>query len=631
MSGTATTTASANVLTFSPSPAWTTLGSGLYTTTITIASLGVTSATVTVKLQVNDAAPSLTVRGGVNVLNPVPYVAGGTAPSMSITLVSSDGLPIAFTATASSPVTPEGVSSGWLSPASQTGIAYSWGTTISYTASSAALTQAQAGDVLGATITITPTGGAAFNVPLNIVVGAPVATVTAVTPSTVPVISGTVAPGAVTLVVKGTNFISTTGAQKTKVFVGTTQMLPENVTVLSSQYLTVSIPYDSTGGVFKTASSTAFAIGVANGASPTAPVGATVPVAVTAAPIINTITSASSFVEPVGTANPKAAPYDILSIFGANFCPLCTGSNSVVVGAPDTTYYRYPTFLSPDPSATSPHKITVTFSKPGTPATTLPGYLLFATSSQINVLVPGAISTLATSSVVNVQVAYDTLTPAATANTSAVFPLAYVTTNPGIFTISSNGQGSGAITDATTFALNTSDAPAAPGDTVAIFMTGLGIPDSTGTNIATGSPTYGTNCLAPLGAAGTNSAAPTGYLGTVLTPASVTTGPYNPGASYVAPSWTSIDGAVIRSALLQGNYAPCYVSASLPTVTIGGAAATVLSAGFVADSIAGLYQVNVTVPTPTDTPTYSSGSPQQYQVIVTKGSASQGAVTMWVD
>src|SRR5262245_13291209 len=53
MSGTATTTASANVLTFAVSPAWTTLGSGLFTTTVTIASLGNTSATVTVQLQIN--------------------------------------------------------------------------------------------------------------------------------------------------------------------------------------------------------------------------------------------------------------------------------------------------------------------------------------------------------------------------------------------------------------------------------------------------------------------------------------------------------------------------------------------------------------------------------------------------
>jgi hypothetical protein len=86
VSGIATTTASANVLTFSASPAWTTLGSGYYTTTATIASLGVTSATVTVHLQVNDATPTLGVQGSVNILNPVGYTLGGSAPTMSITV-----------------------------------------------------------------------------------------------------------------------------------------------------------------------------------------------------------------------------------------------------------------------------------------------------------------------------------------------------------------------------------------------------------------------------------------------------------------------------------------------------------------------------------------------------------------
>ncbi len=84
-------------------------------------------------------------------------------------------------------------------------------------------------------------------------------------------------------------------------------------------------------------------------------------------------------------------PIDILSIFGTNFCPLCTGTNSVLVAAPDAVFFRFPTFLSPDGGT---HKITVTFSKPGSATTLLPGYLLFATDNQINVLVPGALATL---------------------------------------------------------------------------------------------------------------------------------------------------------------------------------------------------------------------------------------------
>ena len=101
----------------------------------------------------------------------------------------------------------------------------------------------------------------------------------------------------------------------------------------------------------------------------------------------------------------------------------------------------------------------------------------------------------------------------------------------------SNGQGQGAITDASTFILNSVTAGATPFSVtpatgiVAIFMTGMGVPNSVGTNVATGSPTYGTNCLAPIGVVGTSSVAPTGYMGTVNTPffASVTGTGYSAG------------------------------------------------------------------------------------------------------
>jgi hypothetical protein len=212
-----------------------------------------------------------------------------------------------------------------------------------------------------------------------------------------------------------------------------------------------------------------------------------------------------------------------------------------------------------------------------------------------------------------------------------------VAVNPGIFTIAASGQGQGAITDGVSFALNSSAAPgnlyvngSTVGGTAAIFMTGLGVPTSVGTNVFTSSPTYFTNCLAPIGVVGTSSVAPTGYMGTVNTPffASVTGTGYSPASGYVVPAWTSIDGAVINPAILQGNYAPCFAT-SYPTVTIGGASATVLSAGFVAGSVTGLYQINVEVPNPLA----SLGSPpQQYPVVVTVASvASQTGVTMWVN
>ncbi len=71
MAGTADTTASDNVLTFSVSPGWTTLGAGLSTTTVNLVSTGNTGTSITVTLEVQSATPTLVVKGGVNTLNPV--------------------------------------------------------------------------------------------------------------------------------------------------------------------------------------------------------------------------------------------------------------------------------------------------------------------------------------------------------------------------------------------------------------------------------------------------------------------------------------------------------------------------------------------------------------------------------
>jgi uncharacterized protein (TIGR03437 family) len=653
LSGTAST--STQNITFQVAGGWTSLNSGLNTTTILL-TCGTCTANVTftVNLEVQAATPTLQVRGGPNVLNPVSYQSGGSsALTLSLTLVSSSGLPLAFTVGAVSNATPGTVAggtapSGWLTinAGSAAGIAYSWGTTIYFTVSAGALTNSSPGDYDTGTITITPAGQTAITVPLNIAVSAGAPAVTSTSPTLVPLLTSPVAPGFINFVLKGTGFVSTTGAQKTKVFYGTTallctnQVLTDYVTVLSSNYLQVTVPYTAAGIPFATSGATAFVIGVANGASPVIATS-TATIGVTSAPIISGITSASSFVEAASGTNPNVAPYDIISIFGTNFCPLCTGTNSILIGAPDTTYFRYPLFVSPDGGT---HKVSVTFSKPGAATTLLSGYLLFATNTQINVAVPGGLATLqgATSpsvGLVNVQVGYDTVQPGLAANSSVVSPVAYILQDPGIFTIASSGQGQGAIVDATTFALNSATAPAIGAtSTVAIFMTGMGTPDSVGTNVVTGSPVWSTNCLAPLGVAGTSSVAPTGYMGTVNTPATVTSSaPYFPGASYVVPTWTSIDGAIMQTALLQGNYAPCFLSAdagvtNLITVTIGttpltAAGSAITYAGFVAGSIAGLYQINVAVPTAIGNGTTAA----QFPVSVTIGAnTTQTGVTMWV-
>jgi hypothetical protein len=245
----------------------------------------------------------------------------------------------------------------------------------------------------------------------------------------------------------------------------------------------------------------------------------------------------------------------------------------------------------------------------------------------------------------NVALGYDLTNPASAAATSALFSLSTAATDPGIFTIETNGQGQGAITDGVTFVLNSAANPAevysgsAPTlGTVAIFLTGLGAPTSTGSDLLTVSPTYFTNCISGLGnVVGSASVVATGYLGTVNTPhlASPFTGAYNPPSAYVPPSplWTSIDGAVLQPALLQGNFPPCFPitasGATVPIVTIGGTAATLTYAGFVSGSIAGLYQINVQV----NAPGTSLGTPPNaYPITISQnGVVSQTGVTIWVD
>src|ERR1019366_4867014 len=113
------------------------------------------------------------------------------------------------------------------------------------------------------------------------------------------------------------------------------------------------------------------------------------------------------------------------------------------------------------------------------------------------------------------------------------------------------------------------------GSTVMIYVAGLVAPASTGADTAsTTAAAFPKSCISTAA-----------YMGAV-----------NGQASKPSPLWTTIDGAVIRSALLAKNGVPPFFTTSA-TVTIGGKAATVTYAGFVADSVGGLYQINAMIPT----------------------------------
>jgi hypothetical protein len=205
---------------------------------------------------------------------------------------------------------------------------------------------------------------------------------------------------------------------------------------------------------------------------------------------------------------------------------------------------------------------------------------------------------------------------------SAPFAVSIVAANPSIFTVGGDGQGEGAILDFHWDMITRGNEAgmrqnAADSDTVQIYVTGLGAPDGTADNATIGTGVWPTDCVSPA---------------SYLTTLNFTT----------SGSFVTLDGALVSSALFNtGRLAPCLKSTtSIPTVTIGGQPATVTYAGWVPDSVAGQYQLNVRLPG-SAAKSYTSATgdviagpltaPVQLPVVVTaRGRASQPGVTMWV-
>ena len=162
---------------------------------------------------------------------------------------------------------------------------------------------------------------------------------------------------------------------------------------------------------------------------------------------------------------PNVAPYEMVSIFGDNFAMVGN-----TLGALDA-FYKYGTALSLDGPEHGAGLIgELTSTAKGSTAIAAP--ILFANATQINVLVPSALVPSATVPV-NVVVTSGTAT-------SATFPVNIIAADPGIFTMSASGIGQGAILNAATYVLNGSGAAAADhtADTIAIFLAGMGTPNS---------------------------------------------------------------------------------------------------------------------------------------------------------
>lgn len=601
-----------------------TLPPGTYSSSVSVKVSGSGDLSVPITMLVTNTAPKLTVAEGIT--RPLTWTVGTAPPTAVITAVSS-GSPISYVATSGGTLAPT------IAANQASGLAYSFGTQIGVSFDSSILAGAQPGSVLTGTVTLTwGSPSSTTVVTFNITVLSPGATMTALAPASLP----TSLPGQnFTVVISGSGFVPSPDlTQRTKVgiVVGTAFMansnLTWNVVNPSSIIVTINVPATAdpnlpfaptgTGGTVKLA-----VCNPTSGSCSTA--SAYLPLTIGNGPIVQVVTSASSYIQVNPGSTPTVSPYDIISIFGTNFCTSggtgCS-SNQILYGTPDASL-KYPTTLSPDSVSATQRFLTVKFQTQGASPTLIANAsLLFATNNQINLLVPSA--TIASiDGPVDIVVTFGYGSAATTLLSSAPFAVNIAATNPGVFTVGADGQGPAAALNNRDYSLISSGheagmrSNAAHSDTILLYVTGLGAPDSTSANTTGGGSAWSADCI---------------------TPASYVTAINSQAGS----TWTTADGLIIQSDLISsGKLSPCVASTSpnVPTIKIGGVAGTVLYAGWVADSIAGLYQMNVQLPGTTGGPfvdmngnaVSSITAPVQLPVEITaKSVKSQAGVSLWV-
>lgn len=600
------------------------LGAGTYSAVVQADVIGDTPLSISVTLLVKAVSAGLTVTQGTSTLSAETWALGGTQVPFSFTLVSSNQ-PISYTIAAVTLASTGTTSATGMTIAPASGVAFSWGSTVTVTLSPLVYAKAAAGDVITTSVVVAYGASSTITLPFSLTVTPPVAMITSLYPTATPV--DTTALDVVNVVITGTGFVPSGTNQVTNVFANGTQIVTGAglvVTVINSTTITLAITVGTTGYFSSAGTPLALAVLNPNGATglsvPTTPAGALANLAVVSVPIIDTITSASAYVESGASAT--FAPYDFVTIFGTNLCPDCGGSNPTqLTGVPVSPFYRYPLNLSPDGT----HYLQVQFNKHSSPGTLVAqGYLVFANDTQINVLVPSTLATVTPTLIgtgtVDVVVSYGTTVPPAaplSTESSAAYTIGIAASDPGIFTVNSAGVGQGAILNVD-YSLNSATNAAVHGTgTAVIYMTGLGAPNSTASDVTSATTlAYPGSCLSV--ASATTPAVIVGYLGFLNT----TT--VSPAYTAPSPTWTSLDGATILSTdIVPLHYPPCM---SAVTASIAGLTGTVTYAGWVSGSVTGLYQVNVTIPTGAAT-----GTAISVPVSVTiGGKTSQAGVTMWV-
>jgi uncharacterized protein (TIGR03437 family) len=573
------TTTSAVTMTFVPTAGAETVALGSYSANVHLKVSGQLDTVIPVTLQVKDPTATLTVAEGTT--RTISWVLGQALPTLVITPVSSDS-PIAYaiTTTANS-----------LSPVvgATSGIAYSFGSApIPVTFLQSIFGAAAPGATLSGSVTFTPTSGTPVTVTINVQVKSPGALIYSISPSSLP----TATSGSFTVVLTGSGFVYSGGSTlvtKAGVVSGGSIVSDYFVTptVINSTTISLAItvpasndPYLPFSGVGGTVAFGVCNPGGGNCSTPASQINLTIGVN----PIVQAVTSASSYIQATAPALTPVSAYDILSVFGTNFCVSggtgCIAPNPILYGTTDPVASRYLATLSPDAAGSTQRVLSVTFqTHAGSPVAIANAPLLFATNNQINLVVPAAVNAYA-GSTVDIVVSFGYGSLPATMFKSSPFSVTIAATDPGIFTVGGDGQGDAAAL-LPSYALITSATPAgarltaAEGDIISLYVTGLGVPDSTTSTAAWTTPNT-VDCM-------TASA----YWAAVNT----TDSPSTPV--------TSNDGLVIQSALFPAsNIQPCMMhnGTDVPSVKIGNVAATVVFAGWVSGSIAGLYQINVQIP-----------------------------------
>jgi uncharacterized protein (TIGR03437 family) len=595
-------------ITFQANTATEALPVGDYLASIGFKVSGFANFVVPVSLAVTNGVNTLSVAQGSTI--PITWIYGSAAPTTTLTIVSS-AQPASFTvATANTTTsTTENIPATWISSSAPSGIAYTFGTPITISFLSDVLNNAAIGASLTGTVTITGGSGSPIVVTITITVGEPPATVTGIFP-------GQAAPSTTTplaVVITGTGFTSSATTctpavcgSKTAVTInyaasnagaggavaiGTLVSSGNPINVVNPTTMILTIPaMDVQGTPGNVLAAGTITLSITNGLS--GETAQTVALTITSSPIIFSITDAASLVEATPPAPLKLAPYELISIFGANF-DLSGGSAGAVVAASANSFGQYASTLVVPTSGSN--SLTVSFYKQGTiGAPTLIGNapLVYVSNTQINAIVPSGVTA---SGITNLQI----VVTYGTNSNATPYNAVPVATNPGVFSVGADGQGQGAILNSN-YSVNSASNPAAAGSVVMLYLSGLGVPNSTANDANTTTALkFPTSCITPAS-----------YFAAV-----------NALATPPSPAWTSDDGAVMLESNLGTNkYPPCFTSS--PTVTIGGKSATVTYAGWVADSVAGLYQINATIPT---TATASATAP----VSVTMGGVtSQAGVTM---